>query len=109
MPGSDDKNASFAPNFRSEPEGGPGVGGQAENQIQVRKSQIPAMFQGVYLKALGGSKAAAVKAFCLECCGWKPKEVRACSAHACPMHAVRPFQAAGVDEEEVDEEEVGDG
>lgn len=54
MPGSDDKNASFAPNFRSEPEGGPGVGGQAENQIQVRKSQIPAMFQGVYLKALGG-------------------------------------------------------
>ena len=60
------------------------------------------------MKAVGGGRAAAVKAFCLECCGWKPQEVRSCSAPACPLWAVRPFQTAVVDFGE-DEQEVGDG
>lgn len=31
----------------------------------------------------------AVRAFCLECLGWSPDEVKRCSAPLCPLHPFR--------------------
>ncbi len=40
----------------------------------------------------GASKTLAIKAFCLQCTGYLRAEVRACSAHACPLWPYRPYQ-----------------
>jgi len=40
----------------------------------------------------------AIKAFCLECCGFDHKAITECTAYACPLWNFRPFQekAGGV-------------
>jgi len=40
----------------------------------------------------GNSKAAAIKAKCLDCCCWQPNEVRQCTSVTCPLWRYRPFQ-----------------
>lgn len=50
--------------------------------------------RGYRLAVAGRSLRAAVKAVCLECVGWQRPEVTACSAVACPLWAMRPFQAS---------------
>ena len=62
--------------------------------IDRRLAQTPERVRRTYLRAVGGrSLAAGVKAFCLECVGWKRVEVTACTALACPLWPYRPFQA----------------
>lgn len=39
-----------------------------------------------------GSRRDAIKAFCLECVWMDKKAIRACTAVACPLWHVRPFQ-----------------
>ena len=61
----------------------------------VRKtlSAMPEGFRATYVKAMEGrSLAAAVKACCSECVGWKRKEVRLCTSLACPLYPYRPYQ-----------------
>jgi hypothetical protein len=54
---------------------------------------MPKSCRAAYLKATCGkaSPRMAIKAFCLECCGWQRKEVRLCTGLACPLWAYRPF------------------
>lgn len=40
----------------------------------------------------GNSKAAAIKAKCLDCCCWQRVEISNCTAFACPLHPYRPYQ-----------------
>ena len=59
-------------------------------------------------KALGGSKAAAIKLKCLECCCWVASEARNCKTFECPLFLVSPFTQKGnveLTEEELINEE----
>ena len=56
---------------------------------------IPLKYQGLFnrVKDLGSkSKADAIKAFCLQCVGFKFKRVTDCTAPKCPLFNVRPYQ-----------------
>lgn len=39
-----------------------------------------------------GSKASAIKAFCLRCVGYLRNEVRDCTAYGCPLWTHRPYR-----------------
>lgn len=56
-----------------------------------RMEQIPPSLQVNYQKALK-SKAAALKAMCVECCGFERKVIRECTSYACPLWVHRPYQ-----------------
>ena len=63
-----------------------------QEKISKRIAQIPKPYRKDYEKAVtGGSKAAAIKAFCLECVCWQKNEIINCTAVTCPLYAVRPF------------------
>jgi len=52
--------------------------------------RIPPTYRGHYRRAITGrSRKAAIRAFCLECVGWSPKEVRLCSSPGCPLFKYR--------------------
>jgi hypothetical protein len=62
-----------------------------EEQIAERLAQIPESQQQIYLRAVKGkNRAAAVKAFCYECCGNEREEVRLCTDLGCPLWLYRP-------------------
>ena len=66
---------------------------EAEQQVLHRLREMPETCRNRYVKAMRGrSVASAVKAFCLECMGWSRREVKACTAQACPLYPYRPFQ-----------------
>jgi hypothetical protein len=54
--------------------------------------KIPLSYRANYVKAISGSKAAAIKAKCLDCVNWQRKEVEDCSITTCPLHPTRPYQ-----------------
>ena len=61
--------------------------------VEDRLSQMPKLYRGAYLRAMGGrSRRSAIRAFCLECTGWQRAEVARCMALACPLFSYRPFQ-----------------
>jgi len=51
-----------------------------------------------------GSRTAAVKLRCVECCGYQTVEVRECQVFDCSLWAFRPYQGKPTAEEIVDEE-----
>ena len=61
---------------------------------RVRLESVPEHQKSQYLLALSGKSSArqAIKAFCLECVGWKPDDVRNCQGYACPLYLYRPFK-----------------
>ena len=62
-----------------------------QEQIAERLAQIPESQQQTYIKATKGkNRAAGVKAFCFECCGYEREEVRFCTDQACPLWLYRP-------------------
>jgi len=64
----------------------------AEKKISKRTGEIPEPYRKGYKKAVkGGSKSAAIKAFCLECSMWQENEITGCKAVTCPLYSVRPF------------------
>lgn len=65
-------------------------------EIQSRSPSYAAVTRKAYE---GNSKAAAVKAKCLDCSGWQRKEITLCPVHTCPLWPYRPYQ----DESETDE------
>lgn len=51
------------------------------------------IYSGVFKKAKSGkSRLAAIKAKCLECCGFQRSEVQRCTVETCPLHPYRPYQ-----------------
>ena len=61
--------------------------------IKKRLSEMPESCQNNYRRAMSGkSKAAGIKAFCLECMGWDRAEVRRCETKTCPLFLYRPFR-----------------
>ena len=49
-----------------------------------------ALFRSVYYGK--PSKSRALKAKCLDCCGWQAAEIRDCQSVTCPLWRVRPYQ-----------------
>ena len=63
------------------------------DKIQKRLDDIPINYKNTYKKAMTGRyRAAAVKAFCLECMGWQREEVRKCNSVACPLYPYRTYK-----------------
>jgi hypothetical protein len=64
--------------------------------VEARLQDFPKRYQETYRKAMSGrSKVAAIKAHCLMCVGYSAKEVRACTARACPLYPYRPGARIG--------------
>ena len=59
---------------------------------------VPAVYQGIAAAAVR-SRAAAVKLFCLECCGYVRRGVANCTATRCPLYRWRPYQYGDDDNE----------
>jgi hypothetical protein len=65
-------------------------------KISKRIAEIPKIYREVYKKAaIGGSKPAAIKTFCLECVCWQKNEIINCTCVTCPLYSVRPFVRRG--------------
>jgi len=61
---------------------------------------IPLRYQPLFTRVQNTenkSKAEAIKAFCLQCVGFKYKRVRTCSSPQCPLYQVRPYQVKNTD------------
>ena len=66
---------------------------EREEKIAERRAQIPRSYIATYDRAVKGkSLRAAVNSFCIACTGYQREEVRLCTAVACPLYAVRPYQ-----------------
>lgn len=61
--------------------------------VSKRCKIVPIRYRLGYLEAVAGvaSPRQAVKAQCLECCGWNQTDVDECTAYACPLYAYRPI------------------
>ena len=55
---------------------------------------IPQVYQQNYKTAISGkSRAAAIKAKCLDCCNWQRVEVANCPVETCPLFPYRPYRS----------------
>lgn len=61
-----------------------------------RLATTPESARGHFVAAWAGKCAPrrAIKAFCLECCGFDRSAITDCTAYACPLWKFRPFQEA---------------
>jgi len=64
--------------------------------------RIPPHLRGMFRRGLGGSRASAIWAHCLECVAWSPGEVRACTARGCGLCQYRYRGSTAGDEVETD-------
>lgn len=64
---------------------------QSERLVVVRKhaQKMESAFRKAYS---GKSKAAALKAKCMDCSGYQRVEITECTVYACPLYPYRPFQ-----------------
>jgi hypothetical protein len=61
-----------------------------------RVAAIPRQYRRLYERVVGkggGTRSEAIKVMCLECVGWEKKEVRYCTATACPLYRFRPYRS----------------
>lgn len=60
--------------------------------VSRRVAECPERMRRGYMRSVLGEAGPrmAIRAFCLECCGWSRDEVRACSGLACPLWHYRP-------------------
>ena len=76
-----------------------GVSGSADNRplpdqesttVTPSRKDIPTKYRSHYEKGIvGKSRKSAIRAQCLECCGWSSKEVRCCTSTDCTLHKFR--------------------
>jgi len=65
----------------------------SDKKIAERLASIPKKYRQIYEKAMQGkSRKAGIDAFCLECLGWKRKDIEGCSSTACSLYHFRPYQ-----------------
>lgn len=59
-----------------------------------RVQEAPDSVQGILNDSYEGraSPRRAIKAFCLQCVGYKREDVADCTAFGCPLHLYRPYQ-----------------
>ena len=63
-------------------------------------------YSGVFKKAFSAkSKAAALKAKCLDCCCWQKLEITTCTTSSCPLWPYRPYQKASAMNEILDHDD----
>jgi hypothetical protein len=58
---------------------------------EIARPEIPKLYQPVVERAKT-SRAAALKAMCLQCVGYERKYVTACASTDCPLWTLRPYQ-----------------
>lgn len=58
---------------------------------------VPDSLKPTFIRAFQGSKAAAIKSFCLSCVGFVKKDITRCTAAGCPLYPHRPYKG-GADE-----------
>jgi len=64
-----------------------------QQKIEDRRKCMPERYRANYDQAVSGrSRAAAVKAICLECVCFQKEEVRLCTSLACPLYPYRPYK-----------------
>jgi len=57
--------------------------------------KIPPVYQQNYETAISAkSRAAAIKAKCLDCCCWQRVEITNCPVQTCPLYPYRPYRIA---------------
>jgi len=73
---------------------------QTDRTIINRIADMPSIYRKGYISVVAGkaSPRNAIKAFCLECMGWKRSEVSKCNTVACPLNLYRPYRKAGDDD-----------
>ena len=77
---------------------------QAQIHFAALRATTPNRFHGLVDKIESGSRAAAQKLFCLQCCGFVSGEVRRCTGvRTCPIFMFRPYQDASEEEMVSDE------
>ena len=65
------------------------------NQQKQWLAKIRPVYQANYKTALSGkSRAAAIKAKCLDCMGWQRVEVASCPIETCALWLYRPYRIA---------------
>jgi len=65
----------------------------AQEHFEELRKFIPKRFHSLIASIANGSRAAAVKLNCLQCCGYATKEVKICtSKKSCPLWLFRPYQ-----------------
>ena len=64
-----------------------------QESIRCWTAKIPKIYQQNYITAIEGkSRAAAVKAKCLDCCNWQRVEITNCPVETCPISPYRPYR-----------------
>ena len=65
--------------------------------IISKAKDMPGIYKKSYLAAVSGkaSPRNAIKAFCIECRGYKRSEVTNCDSIECPLNLYRPYRKAG--------------
>lgn len=65
-----------------------------DKAAKTKLDTIPLSLQKTYKKSrTQGQRKAAIKVFCAECVGFVRKDVRDCTAEACPLWPHRPYQS----------------
>ena len=79
--------------FQTKPVGGFGDPRRDRRFAQVAEHYPSRMglFRKVY--QWQASPRQCIKAFCLECNGWEESAIRVCTATACPIWRLRPYQS----------------
>ena len=69
-----------------------GIGSIEERRARYL-ADVSTAYRGIVIKAFeGNSRAAGVKAKCLDCSNFQRVEVRHCTVILCPLHPYRPYQ-----------------
>jgi len=71
------------------------IAGKAQAQAEYLGS-VPSRARGIIERAFAGTATprGAIKAKCLDCCGFNRAEVAGCTVVRCPLWSYRPFQNA---------------
>ena len=78
-----------------------------KDAVSQMKKDVPPRFQRLVRQTATGSRAAAMRLFCLECVGYVTADVRDCTANGCPLWLYRPYQGK-MDKSERQEFELGE-
>jgi hypothetical protein len=81
---------------------------KVSHDLSIFRARTPASFHRLITIAEKGSKSAALKLHCLQCCAFVRKEVRNCSCYSCPLHPFRPYQDRDTEAADFEESEERD-
>ena len=66
------------------------AGSSLDAKRRRKLADMPAKYRGLYRMAWKGkSRKKAIRAFCLECLGYLPSDVRLCTSPDCPLYEYR--------------------